>query len=165
MKKPTPATERKLVEKFNANNALGAPVVVRMDSGELRKTTTRSAAQLLGGHTAVVWLHGIPGAYSLRCIQPKARAMKLPMPSDAIMIVAARSGSEHRENVPGVKAFLAHCRHCAAELCASVRTRDAALSHPRRGGLPVKYFCEECARLYRLDESCEFYDHRPEHAR
>jgi hypothetical protein len=36
-----------------------------MDSGEIRETRTRSEAQVLGGHSAVVWLEGISGCYLL----------------------------------------------------------------------------------------------------
>ena len=52
---------------------------VEMDSGEIRATTTRSNAQMLGaepsrgcpGHTAVIFLEGITGCYNLSRVRPK----------------------------------------------------------------------------------------------
>jgi hypothetical protein len=41
---------------------------VRLDSGEVRETRTRSTAMLLSGHTAVIWLEGIAGCYALECV-------------------------------------------------------------------------------------------------
>lgn len=65
--------------RWNAANPVGTAVTVRMDSGELRETTTRSEAQILGaepskgyiGHTAVIWLDGISGCYLLDRVTPK----------------------------------------------------------------------------------------------
>lgn len=43
----------------------GTDVMVRRDSGAEMSSKTRSAPWLLGGHTAVIMLEGISGAYSL----------------------------------------------------------------------------------------------------
>lgn len=52
-------------DAWNRNNDVGTNVNVKMDSGEIRKTKTRSAAQVLSGHSAVIWLEGITGCYLL----------------------------------------------------------------------------------------------------
>ena len=52
-------------DKFNAAHQVGAAVSVELDSGEMRKTITVSEAQVLSGHTAVIWLDGIRGCYDL----------------------------------------------------------------------------------------------------
>lgn len=44
---------------------VGTPVRVRLDSGREIDTKTRSAGWLLSGHSAVIMLDGISGAYSL----------------------------------------------------------------------------------------------------
>ncbi|PMQ16741.1 hypothetical protein [Janthinobacterium sp. AD80] len=53
-------------DKFNASHQVGAAVSVELDSGEVRETVTTSAAQVLSGHTAVIWLDGIRGCYDLK---------------------------------------------------------------------------------------------------
>ena len=52
-------------DKFNAAHQIGAAVSVKLDSGEVRETITVSEAQVLSGHTAVIWLDGICGCYDL----------------------------------------------------------------------------------------------------
>ncbi|KAB8066231.1 hypothetical protein [Janthinobacterium violaceinigrum] len=52
-------------DKFNAAHQVGAAVSVELDSGKVRKTITVSEAQVLSGHTAVIWLDGISGCYDL----------------------------------------------------------------------------------------------------
>lgn len=53
------------VEAFNIEHPVGSPVTVLLDSGEFRDTTVRAPAQVLSGHTPVVWLDGITGCYAL----------------------------------------------------------------------------------------------------
>jgi hypothetical protein len=65
MKTTSPKEQQKQVDEFNRKCQLGQHVNVRLDNGEVKTTTTRSEAQLMGGHTAVVWLEGINGAYLL----------------------------------------------------------------------------------------------------
>lgn len=56
------------VAEWNKNNKVGAKVEVTLDGGEKVDTKTYAEAQLLGGHTPVVWLEDISGAYLLsRC--------------------------------------------------------------------------------------------------
>ena len=52
-------------DKFNAAHQVGAAVSVELDGGEIRETITVSEAQVLSGHTAVIWLDGIRGCYDL----------------------------------------------------------------------------------------------------
>ena len=54
-----------MVNGWNSRHPIGSAVKVRMDSGLVMDTSTRSEAYLLGGHTAVVLCIGISGAYSL----------------------------------------------------------------------------------------------------
>ncbi len=65
--------ERKLQKQcdaFNAETPVGSEVRVRKDNGEVVLTTTTAEAQVLSGHTAVVWLDGIPGCYLLDRVSP-----------------------------------------------------------------------------------------------
>jgi hypothetical protein len=57
-------------DKFNASNPVGAAVTVQLDGGEVRETTTTSEAQVLSGHTPVIWLKGISGCYLLDRVTP-----------------------------------------------------------------------------------------------
>ncbi len=55
-------------QDWNEAHPVGTQVHVRQDDGVTLLTKTRSAAQVLGGHTAVVWLDGVAGCYRLdRC--------------------------------------------------------------------------------------------------
>lgn len=58
------AAQQALVDEFNRVHAIGAAVILTKDTGEVR-TKTRSAAQVLSGHSAVVWLEGVAGCYAL----------------------------------------------------------------------------------------------------
>lgn len=64
------AAQQRRVDEFNTACDVGQHVNVRLDSGEVKTTTTRSEAQMMGGHTAVVWLEGISGAYPLDRVTP-----------------------------------------------------------------------------------------------
>ena len=52
-------------DKFNSAHQVGASVSVKLDSGEVRETVTNSEAQVMGGHSAVIWLDGVSGCYDL----------------------------------------------------------------------------------------------------
>jgi hypothetical protein len=58
-------TKEQQVEAFNVEHPVGSPVTVRLDNGSVLDTTVRFPAQVLGGHTPVVWLHGVSGCYAL----------------------------------------------------------------------------------------------------
>ena len=53
------------VEVFNQQNPVGSPVTVVKDLGEKFETTVRFPAEVLSGHTPVVWICGISGCYCL----------------------------------------------------------------------------------------------------
>lgn len=69
-----PKALQKQVDAFNAKYQVGQTVTVRMDNGEGRSTTTRSKAQVLSGHSAVIWLEGISGCYLLDRVIPMTEA-------------------------------------------------------------------------------------------
>jgi len=82
MKTPSPGMiklQLRAVKNWNESHPIGTEVSVEMDSGELRETKTRSAAQMLGaepsrgdlGHTAVIFLEGISGCYLLSRVRAK----------------------------------------------------------------------------------------------
>lgn len=52
-------------DKFNAAHQVGAAVSVKLDGGEVRETVTTSEAQVMGGHSAIIWLDGVRGCYDL----------------------------------------------------------------------------------------------------
>ncbi|GAF84150.1 unnamed protein product [marine sediment metagenome] len=53
------------VEAFNKRNPVGTKVIVVKDLGEQVETKVRYPAEVLSGHTPVVWLDGISGCYLL----------------------------------------------------------------------------------------------------
>lgn len=57
-------------DEWNAHHPVGTEVIVNMDSGEQRRTKTRSKASVLSGHSAVIWLEGISGCYLLDRVRP-----------------------------------------------------------------------------------------------
>lgn len=67
---PDPAALQRQCDAFNARYAIGQPVTVRKDDGSGVNTTTRAAAEVLGGHSAVIWLEGITGCYLLDRVTP-----------------------------------------------------------------------------------------------
>ncbi len=70
-KRPSLKEQEQAVELWNLKHPVGAEVTVEMDSGEIRATTTRSKAFMLSGHTAVIAVEGISGAYLLSRIRAK----------------------------------------------------------------------------------------------
>jgi hypothetical protein len=58
-------------EAFNFDCRIGGRVAVNIDGSDKPLiTTTRTAAQVLSGHTAVVWLNDVRGCYSLSQVTP-----------------------------------------------------------------------------------------------
>lgn len=53
------------LDEWNKANPIGTKVTVRLDSGVPFETKTKREAYLLGGHTKVVFVDGISGAYAL----------------------------------------------------------------------------------------------------
>jgi hypothetical protein len=63
--KPNLKVLQKTVDAWNAKYPVGTKVVVTLDSGERKETVTRSEAEVLSGHSAVIWIEGIRGCYLL----------------------------------------------------------------------------------------------------
>lgn len=53
------------VDVFNKLNPVGSRVTLIGDFGDRTDTEVKHAADLMGGHTAVVWLKGVVGSYAL----------------------------------------------------------------------------------------------------
>lgn len=64
------AQNQRLVADWNSKHQPGTRVKFRDDNGLETETTTRSEAQMLGGHSAVIWLEGVSGAYKLDRVTP-----------------------------------------------------------------------------------------------
>ena len=54
-----------VIDAWNRENPPGTPVIVTKDDGTNFNTTTRSRAEMLGGHTPVIWLVGRSGCVGL----------------------------------------------------------------------------------------------------
>ena len=59
-----------MVSDWNRKYLPGQKVIVRLDSDTEKETTTRTNAELLGGHTPAIWLNGITGCYALDRVTP-----------------------------------------------------------------------------------------------
>jgi hypothetical protein len=64
------AVLQKQCDDFNAVFPVGQPVLLRKDNGEAVETVTRSRAEVLSGHSAVIWLEGVAGCYLLDRVVP-----------------------------------------------------------------------------------------------
>ncbi len=64
------SAQRVAVERWNRSHRIGTPVIVVRDDKSEFQTVTRSDAWLLGGHSAVIQVEGIAGAYSLSRVSP-----------------------------------------------------------------------------------------------
>jgi hypothetical protein len=65
------AALQRQVEAFNERCPVGGLVYVKLDhQDELFQTTTKSPAEILSGHSPVVWLEGVRGCYHLDAVQP-----------------------------------------------------------------------------------------------
>ena len=53
------------VDVFNQKHPVGSKVTVVKDLGEKIETEVKYPAEILSGHTPVVWLKGISGCYLL----------------------------------------------------------------------------------------------------
>ena len=61
--------EQKKVDAWNKKYSIGQQVTVTKDMGEQVDTITLSEAEVLSGHTAVIWLKGISGCYLLERVE------------------------------------------------------------------------------------------------
>ena len=60
---------QKALAKKWATTPIGTEVIVMKDGGVEVRTKTRSGGELLAGNTAVIWLEGISGCYSLERVR------------------------------------------------------------------------------------------------
>jgi hypothetical protein len=58
------------VQAWNRCNRVGDHVEVTLDDGTTKQTETRSQAWVMGGHSAMVMLEGVSGAYALHRVRP-----------------------------------------------------------------------------------------------
>lgn len=63
--------EQRLVDRWNAKYSIQTPVRywTGIREGEGKYSTTRTEAQLLSGHTAVVWVVAEPGCIALSHVE------------------------------------------------------------------------------------------------
>lgn len=73
MKRPNLAKLQAQCDKWNAAHPVGTAVVLSHDNGTQVETKTISEAQVLSGHSAVIWLEGIRGCYLLDCVSAPHR--------------------------------------------------------------------------------------------
>jgi hypothetical protein len=68
-----PPSAAKLQREVSAwTHPVGTPVVYVRDDGTALPTKTRTAAQILGGHSAVIWLEDVSGCVLLERVKPVA---------------------------------------------------------------------------------------------
>jgi len=70
MKRPSAIKLQKICDAWNEKHPVGTEVIVTKDLGEKIRTKTRSKAEVLSGHTPVIWLNGISGCYILERVKP-----------------------------------------------------------------------------------------------
>lgn len=56
-------------DAWNAEHVIGTHVVLTRDDNVQLRTRTRSEAQVLSGHSAVIWLDGVSGCYLLNRVR------------------------------------------------------------------------------------------------
>jgi hypothetical protein len=59
---------RKMVQDWETV-PVGSEVIVTKDDGSEVRTKTRSGPELMGGHSAVIWLEGVSGCYHLKRVR------------------------------------------------------------------------------------------------
>lgn len=65
---------QKKCDIFNTLYPVGTEVFLPKDNGDVLETATRSPAQVLSGHSAVIWLENVTGCYALERVRPKPNA-------------------------------------------------------------------------------------------
>ena len=62
-----------ICDKFNVSYPVGTDVLLKKDGhDELFPTKTRSTAQVLCGHSAIIWLENVSGCYLFDRVSPVA---------------------------------------------------------------------------------------------
>lgn len=67
---------QKKCDTFNTLYPVGTEVLLLKDNGDVLETATRSPAQVLSGHSAVVWLENVTGCYLLERVRPNPNARR-----------------------------------------------------------------------------------------
>lgn len=62
-------------DTWNKKHPVGTAIVLQRDGGDNLSTKTRSSAEILSGHSAVIWLEGVSGCYLLDRVSPDLRAI------------------------------------------------------------------------------------------
>lgn len=71
IKRPSVRRLQAECDRFNAKVNVGDEVFVKLDGvDEPFRTRTRSVAQILSGHSAVIWLEAVSGCYLLDRVTP-----------------------------------------------------------------------------------------------
>jgi hypothetical protein len=70
----SPAQLQRECDRFNQQCPIGTPVIVTRDGGEQFHSTTTTVAQVLGGHTAVIWVQEGRSCIPLDRVKPAVRA-------------------------------------------------------------------------------------------
>lgn len=65
-----------VINAWNAAHPIGTPVSYRFDDNSIKQTETRTEAQVLSGHTPVIWLNGISGCVLLDRVAVLASPVK-----------------------------------------------------------------------------------------
>lgn len=70
-RRPNVANLQAGCDAFNAKHPVGTRVLLKKDFVDQPvETRTRSTAQVLSGHSAVIWLEGVSGCYLLDRVTP-----------------------------------------------------------------------------------------------
>lgn len=67
-------------DDFNAAHPVGSVIDLQKDNGQILRTVTRSRAEVLSGHSAVIWVKGVSGCYDLDRVTP----VELPAKTETI---------------------------------------------------------------------------------
>jgi hypothetical protein len=70
--RPSLAKLQATCDAWNAKYPIGTPVICKKDGVGDVETVTTSSAQVLSGHSAVIWMEGISGCYLLSCVRPRS---------------------------------------------------------------------------------------------
>lgn len=70
-------------DDFNAHYPVGSVVDLQKNNGQILRTVTRSKAEVLSGHSAVIWVKGVSGCYDLDRVTPIRASVPAAMQGDA----------------------------------------------------------------------------------
>lgn len=67
--RPNPRNAQRAADQFNERHPVGTPVFLTLDSGKEIETRTRSAAWVIGEHSAIVKVEGKSGGYAINRVR------------------------------------------------------------------------------------------------